>query len=653
MTVPSTWIDQLAEGRQTLAQHAGRDGNIAITFHDRAKHPDRLAKLHQALCQTRNFPHFESFRAWGYENHSWLIANVYGLIALAAGEAAQTPYQHLWAQPFLDDKRTCVIKAISIHPEAVFDLTIHAEATRDGSTRIGPAPETALMLLEKDLVQAIERHAQPGYRILYDLAPGDRQLGRVRLRGASLGAAAAIAIRLACQEGYKTSDRMTAVLAAVGEDGETLEAVGGEHLKVPAAIRAGATRLILSRQHSLGALYDQLEVAHPGVEFYKCDTVTDALKRSVYYYIPAHRQACPVLDAYYQADSWDSKAHQEMRNQAELAFSIKGGAGIGKTSLYLRLLKEAKLQGWVVLDLNLKGFKRYHDVESLYRAIFENYRNILARLPEPIHIDWAFDPRSQLNFERFLETVLAHPLRPKLLLAYDSAEYLKDQNPGRALFANLRSIREQAARGEEGQPHPFQRVRYLIVTGIHPARLSPDADSSPFNTGTYMRIDWSRWTLPTISNLNDLYGRPLEEAALKKLNAWVGGNPLLIRTCLHGSTRPWPLPGNSLCANWQKMLDTHLQDLTAALNKYPASKIAFREALEKGHAERTQAQELEMMGLLQILTAANGLRVPPQHDPVAASCLLYAVYFKQFFQIGLSNEEEAFLEADRRSSSVT
>jgi hypothetical protein len=231
-----------------------------------------------------------------------------------------------------------------------------------------------------------------------------------------------------------------------------------------------------------------------------------------------------------------------------------------------------------------------------------------------------------------------------LLLAYDSAEYLKDQAPGRALFANLRGIREQAARGEEGQPHPFQRVRYLIVTSIHPARLSPDYDSSPFNTGTYLKIDWSRWDLPAITSLNDLYGRPLEQDALAKLKAWVGGNPLLIRTCLHGSTRPFPLPGKSPCENWQKILEDHLQDLTAALNKHPARKIAFREALERGYAERTQAQELEMMGLLQILADAGGLPVPPQHDPVAASCMLYAVYFKRFFQIGLSKEEQTFLE---------
>ena len=579
-----TWVEALHQRKATtLIDCAGRYGLLATAV-ENLRDLGAILEALETAPTTKDQHDCERNR---YANGAWLAANARRVVREAIAQTTPTP-THITRLPI-----ACV------HPDAICHLEIHVLPKAE--PELQPTAGAAVTLLGPDLIQAIERHAVTTHTLRWDFQP-PRELHQWPFDGSSLEGAAATSVRLATLEYPQPGDPGVLILAGVAPDQETLIPVGFESDKLETALKSpldlGLRRIVLAVGHKVNPTWlKQMEAKNPGFEFCVCQTVADAVELALTYYIPAKRTACPMHDQYYREDTYSRLAHQHLRAGVR-ALSIQAADQRGKSSLFDRLLAEARDGGTTTIAIDLATVATQTDSDSLYDILLEEMESQFAKaVGRPS--GWTYTQGTgEGNFNRFLDKALdAGPL----LIAFERAEELK-LNPamGKPFFAKLRERHEQAKREAK-----YTNLRLMIATAINPARLIPHGPDSPFNVGEYVEIPSNRWangnTAP-IQELNELYGSPLDAAGIARLQVHVGGHPMLIRTCIHSRKTTAP--------EWTALpaIQDHLQALNADLRKNAPLRAAFKQVLASEPIPADLADELKMMGLINITGEAKELR---------------------------------------------
>jgi serine/threonine protein kinase len=205
---------------------------------------------------------------------------------------------------------------------------------------------------------------------------------------------------------------------------------------------------------------------------------------------------------------------------------VKGARQMGKTSLLARGLHEARQAGARVAlsDFQKLSLKDLESAESFFLALGGLLVDQLElkALPET---NWEKRRSPNMNFERFLRREVLGSFDGQLVWGLDEIDRLFTCPFGSEVFGLFRSWHNERALDPHG---PWSRLTLAIAYATEAHLFITDVNQSPFNVGT--RVDLEDFTLEQVMDLNQRYGRPLQnEFEVRRLRALLGGQPYLVR----------------------------------------------------------------------------------------------------------------------------
>ncbi len=319
---------------------------------------------------------------------------------------------------------------------------------------------------------------------------------------------------------------------------------------------------------------------------------------------------------YVERPPMEERCYQEILTPSAL-IRIKAPQQMGKTSLLLRVLKEAEeRQGYRTINLNLEIAER--DLLSSLEKFLKWFCAIVGKklnLKNELAERWDDTLGNNLNCEAYFEEYLLAEISEDLVLGLDNADRLFEQEIFQDFFSLLRALHEK------GKSDPiWSKVRWVMTYSTE-SYIPIDSNQSPFNIG--LGIDLLEFTGAQVQDLADRHGLNWNENQVKQLTKMVGGHPYLVRLALY------------------EIATQHLT-LEELLKTAPTDIGIYREYLQrqlntlKKHSELVQA-------LKKVIDSQKKVSLEPEHrfklhsmglikflnNEVQISCELYRQYFRE------------------------
>jgi transcriptional regulator with XRE-family HTH domain len=207
---------------------------------------------------------------------------------------------------------------------------------------------------------------------------------------------------------------------------------------------------------------------------------------------------------------------------------IKAPREMGKTSLLLRSLHEAKRQGYHTVSLNLEQVDRsiLGDLPQFLRWLCANIARQLQL--KPLLDDyWDEDLGSKISCSAYFQEYLLAQIDTALVLAIDEVNQIFEHpQVARDFLPLLRSWFEEAK-----TLAIWQKLRLIVVhsTDIYvPLQLT----QSPFNVGLPIQLPY--FGLEDVQRLAHCYGLSWSDGGeAQQLMGLVGGHPALVHTAIY------------------------------------------------------------------------------------------------------------------------
>lgn len=298
---------------------------------------------------------------------------------------------------------------------------------------------------------------------------------------------------------------------------------------------------------------------------------------------------------------------------------IKAPKQMGKTSLIIRILESAKLQGYYTAYLNFQELDRecLSNLDLFFKSFCVTVSDKLDISSEQIAKYWidlyGIKKRCDLYFERFLLPKLDKPL----VLAIDEADYIFFQEVETEFFAILRTWHEKAKR----EANEIWAKLRLVLGYSTEEYLRFDNNQSPFNVG--LPIALPELTPSQILELTQRYSLQLSEGEIEKLIGTIGGHPYLVQLAIyHLATNKISFSEFLNTAHTEQgIYSSHLRRHLRNLEQEAELKTALCQVLEETTAVPLNSVErfkLDGMGLVKL-----------KGNKVSMSCQLYRQYFSE------------------------
>ena len=315
-------------------------------------------------------------------------------------------------------------------------------------------------------------------------------------------------------------------------------------------------------------------------------------------------------------------AYQEIFNPAAF-IAIESPLKMGKTSLMIRILAQARSQNYrtVTLNFQLAEASVLSDLEKFLRWLMAN---ITLQLGIKSEIDryWDRDLGNKISCTTYFQKHILEQLSEPLVLAFDEVERLFDYPEIFGEFLPLVRFWHEEANNAEA----WQRLRTIVVysTDVY-ARLN--IHQSPFNLG--LPITLPEFNLEQVKQLAHRYQfqQKVEDCdrSLKLLMEMVGGYPYLLRLAFHVLTQDTTLEDLLAKAPTPSgIYRSYLQNYFATIREDPELFQAFASIVADSPVQISSftAYKLENMGAIKYL----GEKVIP-------SCKLYLLYFRDYLTV--------------------
>ncbi|MEH2106756.1 AAA-like domain-containing protein [Nostoc sp.] len=310
---------------------------------------------------------------------------------------------------------------------------------------------------------------------------------------------------------------------------------------------------------------------------------------------------------------------------------IRAPREMGKTSLVLRLLAFAKMQGYHRVNVNC------NQIDS---SCLTDLNKLLRSLCWQIAIELGIDPKldekwdeeigCKLSCSVYLQSYLLKQSKSPVVLVLNEVDrFFEYPEIAQEFFGLLRSWYEEAR-----QDNNLQKLRLVVVYSTE-VYVSLDINRSPFNIGLPIRLpEFTEHQVEYLGQRHGLdWGYNKEVAQLMSL---VGGHPALIRIalyylCCQGITLEELI--QDAIANGG-IYRYHLWRHWAILQENPSLVKAYIEVVAANQSiclNPIDAHKLESLGLI----AYEGDRILPR-------CELYRAYFKK--QLGVVEFEYKSLQ---------
>jgi hypothetical protein len=260
---------------------------------------------------------------------------------------------------------------------------------------------------------------------------------------------------------------------------------------------------------------------------------------------------------YYITRSCDEVVRAAVKRRHSIV-RIEGPRQTGKTSLLARALAQARANGALVLTADFQSLE-YRDtanIESFFLALAQQFY-LSAKLCTPPSEVW--DPKlsANMNFETYLRDVILEEANGLVVLGIDEADRIFDRDYRNSVFGLFRSWHNRRSLMPD---EAWSRFTLIMAYSAEARTLITNPNESPFNVGTSVNL--MDFTRDQVADLNERYGKPLKtEDEVDRLISLVGGQPYLVRRCLHDlKTRPATIAEvDSECRRNGAFLSDHLE----------------------------------------------------------------------------------------------
>jgi hypothetical protein len=305
----------------------------------------------------------------------------------------------------------------------------------------------------------------------------------------------------------------------------------------------------------------------------------------------------------------------EVIRQPGALLRIKSPLGMGKSSLALRVLASAKLEGHraVTVDLKLTSRQQFQDLNRFSQWFCTAVGRTLG-IPTKMTEFWddIFGPNDNCTdyFQRHVLT------GSPLTLMLDNFDRIFDYPYIEVDFCSLlRSWHEKA------KSNPQWGQLRLIIVYSQESYVPKDINQSPFNVG--VPIELGPWTKDEIEKLVSLYNLALTPPQQHLLMSLTGGHPQLVRlTLYHLAFKDMTFDQIIATASTEEgIYCKHLLERLNYLEAYPDLKEAMQQVVASDGPVCLKSQEacrLANMGLVR-----------REKNRVLPLCEVYRDYFRE------------------------
>ena len=322
-----------------------------------------------------------------------------------------------------------------------------------------------------------------------------------------------------------------------------------------------------------------------------------------------------IDSGFYIHSPYEERCYEEIKKEGAL-IRIKSPRNMGKSSLMVRVLAQAKQLGYrtVTLNLDLANQKLFDDLDKYMQWFCASVGKQLG-VRVKVEDDWDEIFGANDNSTDYFEKHLLEGAEQPLVVAIDNFDRVFKYPDLETDFCGLLRGWHERSRSIK----LWGKLRFVIVYSLEPYSLK-DINQSPFNVG--LLIELGEFTPAQVQALVALHGLKWAEPAVGQLMALIGGHPYLVRSALY-----YIAVGDLTLEEFLKTAPTesgiyrsHLVGHLRTLEKNPVLGAAMKTVVLSETPVRLDSEagfKLDSMGLV--------VRVNNQVQP---RCRLYRQYFR-------------------------
>lgn len=325
--------------------------------------------------------------------------------------------------------------------------------------------------------------------------------------------------------------------------------------------------------------------------------------------------AVKLADRFYVERFADFKLNNALDIPGGETVTIRGSRQVGKTSLLIRGMHEAKqrLNAKIVyFDLQNAGGEALESLDKFLRMLADWVFDELELDLEIVQNAWKSHLPASRKLTKLLERHVLSDTNVPVLLAMDEIDRLQVTDFRSDFFGLVRSWHNMRA----SRPH-WDKLSVIMAISTEPYLLIADLNQSPFNVGEILYLqDFDK---KQVADLNLRYETPLTDAELPELMELLNGHPYLTRAAFYTMVIEKQA--------WREFVQTaasdhgpfhqHLQHQYRLLIHDPALQKAMSRVVHGMHCTDEQA-------VFRLLKA--GL-ITQEEDHYICRCNLYQHYF--------------------------
>ncbi|MEM6590659.1 MAG: AAA-like domain-containing protein [Cyanobacteria bacterium P01_C01_bin.73] len=231
---------------------------------------------------------------------------------------------------------------------------------------------------------------------------------------------------------------------------------------------------------------------------------------------------------FYVARSSDAIAIDTIQQQG-VTITIKGPRQMGKSSLLIRVMNQARSLGKKVVFLDFQFFDRtaLDDANLFYRR-FCQWLSLRLRLKDETEQWWELygSMGNPLTCTYYLQDYVLPEVDGPIVLAMDEVESMFSTDFRTDFFGMLRGWHNSRAT----EPI-WKQLDLALVTSTEPYQLIEDLNQSPFNVGQVVEL--TDFSPERVAELNDRHSSPFSTDQLYELMGLLHGHPYLVRRALY------------------------------------------------------------------------------------------------------------------------
>jgi hypothetical protein len=299
---------------------------------------------------------------------------------------------------------------------------------------------------------------------------------------------------------------------------------------------------------------------------------------------------------------------------------IKAPCYMGKTSLMIRLLNQARNRGLYTLPLSLQlaDASAFKDLDCFLHWFC---RIVTRGLGQPDRLDDYWDDLFGSNYSctHYFEKYLLNNIDNPIVLALDDVDLVFHYPEIATHFLGLLRAWYERARYGDGSSGLWQKLRLVVVHSTE-VYIPLSVNQSPFNVG--LSIELPEFTREQVLFLAQQYNLDWQTGQAERLTQVVSGNPYLVQLALNRIAQNEitldELVATAIDPNG--VFGDHLQRQLNYLQQYPDLLAALIQVMTSStpvELEPVQAFKLQSIGLVRV-----------KQNQVTPRCQLYKQYFQ-------------------------